>query len=51
MTEPVVWLAYARIALAGKLTGRELADELERLRDDRPRSLFDDQKTQPKEAR
>lgn len=41
MTRPVEWVNVARLALSQQLKGRELADELERLADDQPRSLFD----------
>ena len=41
MTAPVEWIEKARLALTHQLTGAELEAELERLRDDHPRSLFE----------
>jgi hypothetical protein len=42
MTAPVVWINVARRTLGRELKGDELALELERLADDRPRSLFEE---------
>jgi hypothetical protein len=39
MTDPKVWITYARIALAGALRGQELEAELDRLRYDEPPRL------------
>ena len=46
VTDPAVWLAYARAALGGALKGQELEAELERLRyDEAPRLLPDSERT------
>lgn len=42
MTAPVVWINVARRALGHELKGDELAIELQRLADERPRSLFEE---------